>query len=52
MKTIKVEIRNGKRRIFITNTFVDTKEDVREKAANVVLGQYNSMLDEDINRKA
>lgn len=52
MKTIKVEIKNGKRRIFITNTFVDSKEDVRKKAANVVLGQYNSMLNDELNSKA
>lgn len=31
MKMIKVEIKNGKRKIFITNTFIDSKEDVRKK---------------------
>lgn len=41
MKSIKVVIKNGKRKMYIENVFTENKEDVRAKAADIVLGQNN-----------
>lgn len=39
MKSFKVVVKDGKRKIFIEHVFTETKEDVREKAADIILGQ-------------
>ncbi|GAA0107326.1 hypothetical protein [Clostridium tertium] len=39
MKGFVVVIKNGKKKIYINNLFTETKEDVREKAADIVLKQ-------------
>lgn len=39
MKSYEVVIKNGKRKIYIKNIFNDNKDDVREKAADIILGQ-------------
>lgn len=39
MKSFKVVIQDGKRKIYIENVFTEPKEDVRAKAADIVLGQ-------------
>lgn len=39
MKNFKVVIMNGKKKIYIEHAFTENKEDVREKVADIILGQ-------------
>lgn len=39
MKTFKVVMKNGKKKIYIEHAFTENKEDVREKVADIILGQ-------------
>lgn len=36
---VKVVIKAGKKKIYINNKFSETKEDVRKKAADIILKQ-------------
>jgi len=45
LNKIEVLIVNGKRKILITNRFTETKEDVREKVADLILKNYTKEIE-------